>query len=174
MKKLLKIALGIVLGVLLLLSIVLLLFQYRPVQTWAAKKVAKRLSDSLHTTVSIKGLYLKPFSSVVLDSVYILDKSKDTLLSTPRLQVSINGFSLFSSLKKRVLDLSLIELDNSSVYLKDQRDGHSNLDFIIEYFKSPPDTTKNKTPGKPWKVIFGKVVINNMRFRYKNQKIDTL
>lgn len=162
------------LGVLLLLCIVLLLFQYRPVQTWAAKKVAKSLSESLHTKVSIKGLYIKPFSSVVLDSFYVLDKSKDTLLNTPRLEVAVNGFSLFSTMKKRVLDLSLVELDNSSVYLKDQKDGHSNLDFIIDYFKSKPDTTKNKKPGKPWKVIFEKVAINNMHFRYKNQKVDTL
>ncbi|MBS1531654.1 MAG: translocation/assembly module TamB domain-containing protein [Bacteroidetes bacterium] len=173
-KKVLKIALGIVLGVLLLLSIVLLLFQYKPVQTWAAKKVAKSLSASLHTKVYIGALYLKPFSRVALDTFYVLDKSKDTLVNTPHLEVGINGFSLFSSTKKRVLDLSLVQLDNASVYLKDQKDGHSNLDFIIDYFKSPPDTTKNKKPGEPWKVIFEKVAINNMHFRYKNQKVDTL
>ena len=162
------------LGVLLLLSIVLLLFQYKPVQTWAAKKVAKSLSQSLHTKVYVGALYLKPFSHVVLDSFYILDKSNDTLINTPRLEVGINGFSIPGSLKNHVLDLSLIQLDNPSVYLKDQKDGHSNLDFIIDYFNSPPDTTKNKKPGKPWKVIFEKIAINNMRFRYKNQKVDTL
>ncbi|HZX58278.1 MAG TPA: translocation/assembly module TamB domain-containing protein, partial [Mucilaginibacter sp.] len=173
-KKVLKIALGIVLVVLLLLSIVLLVFQYKPVQTWAAKKVAASLSKKLHTKVYIGGLYLKPFTSVMLDSLYILDKNKDTLLSTPELEVSINGFTLPGSIKKRQLDLSLVQLTNGSIYLKKQKDGKSNLDFIIDYFKSPPDTTKNKVPSKPWTVKLGKIVLNNLHFRYKNQKVDTL
>jgi TamB, inner membrane protein subunit of TAM complex len=173
-KKLLKIALGIVLVVLLLLSVVLLVFQYKPVQTWAAKKVAASLSEKLHTKVYIGGLYLKPFTSVMLDSLYVLDKNKDTLLSTPELEITINGFTLPGSIKKHLLDLSLIQLDNGSVYLKKQKGGKSNLSFIIDYFNSPPDTTKNKALSKPWTVKFEKIVINNMHFRYKNQKVDTL
>ncbi|HTI61289.1 translocation/assembly module TamB domain-containing protein [Mucilaginibacter sp.] len=160
--------------ILLLFSIVLLVFQYKPVQTWAAKKVAQSLSDSLHTKVNINSLYLKPFTSVVLEGFYVLDKNKDTLINTPKLEVAINGFTLFSSLKQKRLDLSLIELDNASVYLKKQKDGNSNLKFIIDYFNSPPDTTKVKKPGKPWTIDFEKIVVNNLHFRYKNQKVDTL
>ncbi|MBS1502519.1 MAG: hypothetical protein JST32_10685, partial [Bacteroidetes bacterium] len=65
--------------ILLMLSIVLLLFQYKPVQTWAAKKAAAYLSQKLNTRVGISSLYVKPFSSVVIDSLYVLDKNKDTL-----------------------------------------------------------------------------------------------
>ncbi|MBS1501781.1 MAG: translocation/assembly module TamB domain-containing protein, partial [Bacteroidetes bacterium] len=93
--------------------------------------------------------------------------------NTPRLEVGINGFSLFSTFKKRSLDLSLVELTDGSFYLKDQKDGKTNLDFILDYL-SPPDTTKVKKPSKPWNVEFEKVVLNNFRFRYKNQKVDTL
>lgn len=156
--------------ILLMLSIILLLFQYKPVQTWAAKKVAASLSKSLKTKVSIAGLYIKPFSAVVLDSLYVLDRKQDTLLSTPKLTVDISGFSLFSSIKQRELDLSLVQLDNGSAYLKKQKDSTSNLKFILDYFSSP-DTSK--TPSKPWKIDFEKVVINNFHFRYKNQLIDT-
>lgn len=162
-----------VLVLLLLLSITLLLFQYKPVQTWAAKKATAYLSKKLHTKVDIKGLYIKPFSSVVLDSFYVLDKNKDTLLNTPKLEVAINGFSLFNSFKARRLDLSLIQLDNGSVYLKKQKDGKSNLDFIIDYFNKPAQV-KNEKPGKPWKIDFDKIVVNNLHFRYKNQTVDTL
>ncbi|MFD2148017.1 hypothetical protein [Mucilaginibacter antarcticus] len=45
-KKVLKIALGIVLFLLLTVSIALLLFQYKPVQTWAAKKATAYLSKN--------------------------------------------------------------------------------------------------------------------------------
>lgn len=157
--------------ILLMLSILLLLFQYKPVQTWAAKKATGYLSQKLHTKVDIKGIYIKPFSSIVLDSFYVLDKTKDTLISTPKLVVGINGFSLFTTFKNRNLDLSLVQLDNGSVYLKKQKDSTTNLQFILNYFNSP-DTSK--APSKPWKVNFEKIVINNFHFRYKNQLVDTL
>ena len=157
------------LSVFLLLNIVLLLFQYRPVQTWAAKKVAASLSQKLKTEVSVGSLYIKPFSTVVLRDFYVLDRTRDTLVKTPELEVGINGFSLFTTFRQKHLDLSLVQLDNASVYLKDQKDGTSNLHFILEYFKST-DTTKAKTPSQPWKIDFDKVVLNNMHFRYKNQK----
>lgn len=157
--------------ILLMLSITLLLFQYKPVQTWAAKQVTAYLSEKLKTKVDIKSLYIKPFTSVVLEDFYVLDKKQDTLISTPKLTVSINGFSLFSSIKQRQLDLSLIQLDNGSVYLKKQKDSTSNLKFIIDYFKSAPDTSKSTS--KSWKIIFEKIAINNFHFRYKNQLVDT-
>ena len=158
--------------ILLVISILLLLFQYKPVQTWAAKKAAGYLSEKLKTKVEIKSLYIQPFTSVVLEGLYVLDKQKDTLISTPKLTVDLNGFSLYSSIKNRVIDFKLIQLDNGSVYLKKQKDGTSNLQFIIDYFSGSPDTSK--TPSKPWKTIFEKVAINNFHFRYKNKLVDTL
>jgi len=157
--------------ILLVISILLLLFQYKPVQTWAAKKAAGYLSDKLKTKVYIKSLYIVPFSSVVLDSLYVLDKQKDTLLSAPKLSVDLNGFSLYSGIKKRAIDFKLIQLDNGSVYLKKQKDNSSNLKFIIDYFSST-DTTK--TASKPWKLDFEKIVIRNLHFRYKNKMVETL
>ena len=155
----------------LTLSILLLIFQYKPVQTWAAKKATAYLSRQLHTKVSIKSLYIAPFSSIVLEDFYVLDKTKDTLLSIPKLVVGISGFSLIHSINQRTLDLSLIQLDNGSVYLKKQKDSTTNLKFILDYFSSP-DTSK--TPSKPWNIIFEKIAINNFHFRYKNYLVDTL
>ncbi len=162
--------------ILLTLSILLLAFQYKPVQTWAAKKAAKYLSDELKTTVSIKTLYIRPFSSVVIEGLYILDKKKDTLLNTPKLAVDINGFSLFNSIKKRVINFENIELDNGSFYLKKQKDSTTNLKFIIDYFNSGGTAKSDtaKTISKPWTLNFDKIVINNFHFRYKNQLVDTV
>jgi len=130
-----------VLGILLFLSIVFLIFQYKPVQTWAAKKAADYLSNKLHTKIGISGLYIEPFTSVAIDSLYVLDQQKDTLLSTPRLRVALSGFSLFGSQNKHVIDFKQIELDNGSVYLKNEKDGHSNFQFIIDSLSSH-DTSK--------------------------------
>lgn len=148
----------------------MLIFQYKPVQTWAAKKAAAYLSEQWHTTVHIKSLYLEPFTSVALEDFYVLDKRKDTLVNMPKLTVGISGFSLFHSIKQHTLDLSLVKLDNPSIYLKQYKDSTTNLKFILDYFSSP-DTSK--TPGKPWNIIFQKVAINHMHFRYKNYLVDT-
>src|SRR6185437_4514580 len=160
-----------VLALLLLFSITLLLLQYKPVQTWAAKKAAGYLSDKLKTKVDIQSLYIQPFTSVVLEGFYALDKQNDTLVSAPKLTVHLNGFSIFSSIRNRDIDFSLLQLDNGSVYLKKQKDSSTNLKFIIDYFKST-DTTKST--GKPWKLKFEKIAINNFHFRYKNKLKDTL
>jgi hypothetical protein len=160
-----------VLIVFLTLSILLLIFQYKPVQTWAARKGAAYLSKKLHTKVSIGSLYLEPFSSIVLEDFYVLDQKKDTLVNMSKLTVNINAFSIFRSIKQRTIDLSLVKLDNSSVYLKEYKDSTSNVKFIEDYFSSP-DTSKST--GKPWNIIFGKIAVNNLHFRYKNYLVDTL
>ncbi|MCC8411182.1 translocation/assembly module TamB domain-containing protein [Mucilaginibacter sp. UR6-1] len=154
-----------------MVSILLLAFQYKPVQTWAAKKATAYLSKELNTKIDIKSLYIKPFSSVVLEGLYVLDKQKDTLLSTPKLTVEINGFSIFNSIKQRYIDFTSVQLDNGSFYLKKQRDSTTNLKFIIDYFSSG-DTTKKAS--KPWTLNFERIGINNLRFRYKNQLNDSL
>ncbi|WP_345950368.1 translocation/assembly module TamB domain-containing protein [Mucilaginibacter sp. PAMB04274] len=144
----------------------LVLIQYKPVQTWAARKAAKYLSEELHTKVDIKSLYVKPFSSVVLEDFYVLDKQKDTLLRTPLLEVELSNFSIFNSLKDRHIEFKRIQLNNGSVYLKKLKDSTTNVQFIIDYFNRPADTIKKA--GKPWTLNFDRIGISNFHFRYKN------
>ncbi len=153
---------------LLAASLLLLVFQYKPVQTWAAKKVTAYLSKKLGTEVNIKSLYIKPFTSVVLEDFYVLDKQRDTLVRAPKFTVELSGFSIFSSISDRKLDFSLIQLDNGSIYLKNYVDRTTNLQFILDSLKSK-DTTKS-APGKPWTMKFEKSVINNFHFRFKDLK----
>jgi hypothetical protein len=159
------------LALLLIFSITLLLFQYKPVQTWAAKKAAGYLSGKLKTKIGIKSLYIQPFTAVVLEGFYVLDKQNDTAFNAPKLTIDLNGFALFSSIKNKSLDFKLIRLDNGSVYLKKQKDSSTNIKFIIDYFKSS-DTAKSVS--KPWTMIFEKIAINNFHFRYKNKLKDTI
>ena len=161
----------VVLLIVLMLGLLVFSFQFKTVQTWAAKKATRYLSKELDTKVDIKSLYIKPFSSVVLEDLYVLDKQKDTLLRTPLLTVKLSGFSVFNSIKARKIDFKDITLDNGSFYLKKLKDKHTNLKFILDYFNS--DTTTKKTKTKPWTINFERIVLNNFHFRYKNQLIDT-
>jgi hypothetical protein len=160
----------ILLLLILMLGLIVFSFQFKPVQTWAAKKVTRYLSKELNTTVSIKSLYLKPFSAVVLEDLFILDKQNDTLLRTPLLDVQLSGFSVFSSISNRKIDFKTITLNDGSFYLKKQKDSTTNLKFVLDYFDSGT-TTKQKS--KPWTINFEKIALNNFHFRYKNQLKDT-
>ncbi|TKB99258.1 translocation/assembly module TamB [Pedobacter cryophilus] len=144
--------------------------QFKPVQTWAAKKAANYLSEELKTKVEIKSLYLKPFKSLVLEGFYLQDLNKDTLINAPKLTVDISYFAPFS---ERKITLQNIELENGKFYLKTYKDSTTNLSFLIDYFnQGPVDTTKKI---KPFDVTINNVVVKNLDFKYKNYLIkDTL
>lgn len=145
---------------------VLFSLQFKPVQTYVAKKAADYLSKELNTTVKVGGLYIRPFKSVVLEELLILDLQKDTLAHFPKFLVDINQFSL----KQRILDINTIQLNDGTFFLKDQKDGNSNLDFIIDYFDSGAPKTPSKK--KKFEILFNRVILNNLHFKYKNLKYN--
>jgi len=147
-----------------LIAGVLFSLQFKPVQTYVAKKAAAYLSKELKTTVSIGGLYVKPFKSVVLEDLLVLDLQKDTLAHFPKFLVDIDQFSL----KQRILDINTVQLNNGTFFLKDHKDGSSNLDFIIDYFDSP--SPKKPSKKKKFEILFNRIIINNLHFKYKNLK----
>ena len=142
---------------------VLFSLQFKPVQTYVAKKAAKYLSEELNTTVSVGGLYVRPFKSVVLEELLVLDLNKDTLAHFPKFLVDINQFSL----KQRILDINTVQLNDGTFFLKSQLDGKSNLDFIIDYFDSG-EPKKPKKKKKKFEILFDRIIINNLHFKYKN------
>lgn len=152
----------------MLLAAVLFSLQFKPTQTYVAKKVAAYLSKELKTTISISGLYIKPFKSIVLENLVVLDQQKDTLANFPKFLVDINQFSL----KQRILDLNTIQINRGTFYLKDLKNGASNLDFIIDYFDTPAPKTKKKK--KKFQFLINRIILNNVNFKYKNFKIDTV
>ncbi|WP_316791624.1 translocation/assembly module TamB domain-containing protein [Pedobacter frigoris] len=155
-------------SVLLLFAVILFSLQFKPVQTFVAKKAAAYLSKELNTTISLTGLYIKPFKSIVLENLLVLDLQKDTILNTPKLIVDINRLSI----DQRIVDINTVQINNGSFYLKSYQDESTNIDFIIDYFDSGAPTVKKKK--KPYKISFDRVIMNNFAFRYKNFKVDTV
>ncbi len=150
---------------------VLFSLQFRPVQTFVAKKAAAYLSNELQTTISLKSIYIKPFSSVVLEDLVVLDLQKDTLLHTPKFIVNLNQLSF----DKRIIDINTVQLNDGLFFLKSYKgkDSGTNLDFIINYFDSglPVDTTKKK---KSYDIIFNRVILNNLSLKYKDYNVDSV
>ncbi|MFA6277671.1 MAG: translocation/assembly module TamB domain-containing protein [Pedobacter sp.] len=150
-----------------MLAIVIFSLQFKPVQTYVAKKAAAYLSKELKTTVSIGGLYVKPFKSVILENLVVLDQQKDTLANFPKFLVDLNRLSL----KERILDVNTVQVNNGSFFLKDNLDGSSNLDFIIDYFDSGPPPKVRK---KKFQFLIDRIILNNVAFKYKNLKKNTV
>lgn len=150
----------------MLLCCVLFALRLKPVQTYVAKKAANYLSNELNTTVSIGGLYVVPFKSVVLDEFLVLDLEKDTLAHFPKFLVDVNKFSI----KNAILDISTVQVNDGYFYLKKLKKGGSNLKFIIDYFDGPSKPTDpNK---KKFQLSFNRIILNNVTFKYKNQNYN--
>lgn len=146
---------------------VLFSLQFKSVQTYVAQKAAAFLSEELHTTVSIEGLHVKPFKSVVMEGFLVLDQQQDTLAHFPKLMVDIDLISL----TKSKLAIRAVQLNNGVFFLKDHIDGSSNLSFIINYFDSP-SSQKKTTKGQKFTVSLERIILNDLRFRYKNLKYN--
>ncbi|WP_235969752.1 translocation/assembly module TamB domain-containing protein [Pedobacter planticolens] len=150
-----------------MLAIVIFSLQFKPVQTYVAKKAAAYLSKELKTTVSISGLYIKPFKSVILENLVVLDQQKDTLANFPKFLVDLNRLSL----KERILDVNTVQVNNGAFFLKEYKNGATNLDFIIDYFDSGPPPKVRK---KKFQFLIDRIILNNVAFKYKNLKKDTV
>jgi hypothetical protein len=150
-----------------LVGIILFSLRFKPVQTYVAKKAAAYLSKELHTKITLSGLYIQPFKSLVLENLMVLDLQKDTLIATPKLLVDLNKFSL----KQRIIDVNTVQLNDGTIFLKSFKNGETNFDFIINYFDSGK-TTKPKKKSKPYLITFNRVILNNIGFRYKNLKYN--
>ncbi|HEY1063347.1 MAG TPA: translocation/assembly module TamB domain-containing protein [Daejeonella sp.] len=146
----------------MLLTLLVFSLQFKTVQTYVAKKAASYLSRELNTRVELGSLYIKPFKSVVLDSLYIQDLEKDTLLFSPKFTVDLDYFSL----RERKVSVKLLQIENGKFFLKKYKDQTTNLTFILNYFSSGK-TTKKKV-SKPYDITLAKIVLNNVAFKYKN------
>ena len=135
--------------------------QFKPVQTYAAKKAAAYLSKELKTTITVGSLYIKPFKSLVLEDLIIFDLQKDTLANFPKFIVDLNRLSL----KERILDVNTVQINNGSFYLKNYKNKSSNLDFIIEYFDGGPPS---KIKKKKFQILIDRIILNNVNFKYKD------
>lgn len=138
--------------------------QYRPVQTYFAKQAADYLSRELHTTVSLEGLYFKPFSSLVLNGLYVADLAGDTLLHADQLTASLNLWKI----RDGQIIVNKLALAGGTFFLKRQGE-LSNLSFLTDYFRTEPDSSISNNQKRI--VLDVRLVdLSNISLRYLNTK----
>lgn len=112
---------------------------------------------------------MKPFKSVVIENLLVLDRQKDTLLSTPKFIVDLNSFSI----ERKFINVNTVQINDGAFFLKQYKDRKkgTNLDFIIDYFNSGPPSKKK---SKPFQITVNRVILNNLQLRYKDLKVDSV
>lgn len=147
------------------LLLIAVLVQTPPVQNFARQKVQAWLQHKLGTRIEIGRLRIGFPNSVVLDNIYVEDKTKDTLLYGGRIKVDIALFKLLHS----EVQIGDIRLQHMTAKIKRQLpDTVYNFQFLIDAF-----VTQNKKPAKPTDTAALKMGLDNLylddiRFIYQD------
>ncbi len=164
MVKLLKI-LGRTVGIIfewLLVFLIVFAFLIRTssVQTYLAQQATNYLSDELKTTVNIDKVDIVFFDQVALNGFLILDHQKDTLLATKTIFATLDDYDL-TNLNFKVGKVRLVD---ASGHLKKDKNGVSNLQFVVDYFKT------DKPSEKKLQLAIHTVELTNTRFKYDDDR----
>ncbi len=156
-KKRVKIALILIACLTFLLGGAYMLFRSDKVQTTIAQWFATQLSDTYKTKISVQGVNISLFKSIVLEKVMVEDQHKDTLCYIGTLSLKIDSLNLFN----RRVHLGDINLEDSKIRIS-KTAKELNYSFLS-------DTTATKSDSiNPWKVTFHSLNITNSQFRYKD------
>lgn len=166
-KRFIKITLWSLSILILLLTGLLLSLQYRPVQSYFGKKAADFLSKELNAQISIEGLYIKPFTSLQLQQLYVSDQHGDTLFYAGGLEA---GFDL-ARLFQYQLSIDRVMLNDAHFHLQVDEQGQNNLAFLIQYF-SP---TAERRSRKKLHLDLHRIELQNNSFRFRDgRKADAI
>ncbi|HKG68672.1 MAG TPA: hypothetical protein VKA92_07370, partial [Segetibacter sp.] len=150
------------LSIIALVVLILIAIQTAPVQNFARGKIVSFLENKLKTRVEIKGLDIDFPKMLVLEGVYIEDRTKDTLIAGNQVKVDIDMFKLLRS----EIQINEINLNQITGKVKRQLpDTVFNYQFIVDAFASPQDTTV-KTDSSAMKMAIEKIIIDKTRLVY--------
>lgn len=143
--------------------ILVLLIQLPSVQTKLTSFFANKISQKLHTTVSVKSVDISFFSSLILNGVYVEDLNRDTLVYIDKLDANIADFSI----KQNYVKLKELSFNNVALNIKIDSINKTNFQFIIDsLISNKPDTSKTN-----WKLFCSNFNISNSKFSFKNKNI---
>ena len=101
-------------------------------QTWITKKAAEKISNDLHTKVTIKYISLSLIDRLNFRGLLIEDRANDTLLYAGSAKVLISDWFF----NKQKATLQYIGLSNATVKLQ-RTDSIWNYQFLADYLASP-------------------------------------
>jgi len=175
-KKILKIILYSILGVLLLVAGVVVFLLTPPGQRFVTKHTVSYLSQKLQTPFSVGKIRYRLPTSVGIDDLLLIDRNADTLAYLHYLDLNVNMWDLLSS----KISVRSLEIADADFYMHRQRpDTFFNYQYIIDAFAgdpaaaAPADTAKAEKKGNPLKIDVVKTALKNVRFRFHDESGGT-
>ncbi|MDQ4141723.1 MAG: AsmA family protein, partial [Bacteroidota bacterium] len=147
-----------------LIVLILILIQTAPVQNFARKKIVGFLENKLKTRVEVGRLDIDFPKMLVLEGVYIEDRTKDTLLAGHQLKVDIDMFRLLH----KEIQINEINLNGITTKIKRQLpDTIFNYQFIVDAFAGTPKEQPAKIDtSAPMKMAVDKIIVDKTRMVY--------
>ena len=138
-----------------------MLLQNSMMQAYLTKVVESELSNKLNSKVKVGRIQYHFFNDILIEDLYVQDQQNDTLLFVKKIDTHFKFWDFF---KGKVIFTS-VEINQLAANLIIDKKGHSNLDFVLEAFKtsSKKDTTRVSYRISRFKLI-------DSRFTYINHK----
>lgn len=157
--KILKYVGYFILFILGLFLVITLALQVPAVQNFAKDKAVAYLEKKIKTKVRVDRIELGLPKYVILEGVYVEDKSKRVLLSTDKLKVDISLFKLMDN----IIEINSVEINNLTSNIYKNKDGVFNFDYIVKAFATPPKPEDNSPP-----MVFSidKIKLDLIKFTY--------
>ncbi len=126
-------------GIVLFFALLYMLLQNSNIQQVVARAVVKELAAKLHTKVSVGKVEYKLFNVLSINDLYVEDLQKDTLLFVGKADAHFDFWKFF---RNKIIFTS-VDIQRLHGNLVVDKNGHSNLDFVIKAFQKPQkqDTT---------------------------------
>ena len=157
-----------VVGILVLIFVIIAaLIQVPAIQTKIVQYATSFVSNKTHTKVEIKKISISFPKSIVIESLYLEDLKKDTLLYAGKAKINI---ALYDLLHNKIA-INSFSLDNANVNLHSTAtDPLFNYNFLLTAFK---DTAiqENSEPSvvSKWSFSLGDLSLKNVRFTFNDE-----
>jgi len=156
-KKRFKILLVIILALSSLYGAAYLTFRSPKVQTFVAQWIMVQLSHTYKARISVGGVDISLFKSIVLEKVMIEDQNQDTMFYIGSVKLQIDSLAL---LERRV-HFGDLSFEDSKINILKDTTGY-NFQFLAGSSTSKPDTLR------PWHITFTNFYFLNSRIKYKD------
>ena len=159
------IVIGICLSsIILLASGMVGLLHLKSVQTYIINKVTHRLSQEWQTDMTVAQFHYRPLSHLTVDSIFLSDQQKDTLLYIEQVDLHFDPLAL-GDLR---LDIEQLTLSNPYLNIQHRSDSSLNCQFILDLFQ------KKDSSEFPLRVQIDNLQLQQTRLRYNEILADHL
>jgi len=117
----------------------------------------KQLSRTYNTRITIEGVNISFFKSIVLDKVMIEDRDQDTLLYINKATLHIDSLKFF----EKKVHFGSLYLENSNIYIRKDITGY-NFQYLLK-----PSRTKSDSLN-PWAITFTNLFFWDSKIKYKD------